>query len=100
MRIFVISFATIALSLTACNDSAHDKMGETAADHEQTTETAIEHAKKHLDSKYVCPMHPEVVSDEPGRCPTCGMFLVKKEVKPEAEAPENAPDNGNSEAGE
>jgi FtsP/CotA-like multicopper oxidase with cupredoxin domain len=25
---------------------------------------------------YVCPMHPEVVSDEPGRCPACGMKLI------------------------
>jgi RND family efflux transporter MFP subunit len=25
--------------------------------------------------QYTCPMHPEVVSDEPGRCPDCGMFL-------------------------
>jgi FtsP/CotA-like multicopper oxidase with cupredoxin domain len=24
---------------------------------------------------YVCPMHPEVVRDEPGRCPVCGMKL-------------------------
>lgn len=24
---------------------------------------------------YVCPMHPEVTSDKPGRCPKCGMFL-------------------------
>jgi FtsP/CotA-like multicopper oxidase with cupredoxin domain len=25
---------------------------------------------------YVCPMHPEVTSDEPGRCPKCGMKLL------------------------
>lgn len=30
-------------------------------------------------ARYSCPMHPEVVSDEPGRCPKCGMALVEKE---------------------
>src|SRR5215211_9113185 len=30
-------------------------------------------------TEYVCPMHPEVTSDEPGSCPKCGMDLVPHE---------------------
>lgn len=29
---------------------------------------------------YTCSMHPEIVSDKPGKCPKCHMDLVKKEV--------------------
>jgi len=39
-------------------------------------ETALEHALKHLDPAYYCPMHPQVTSDRPGRCPICSMDLV------------------------
>ncbi|MES2278674.1 MAG: heavy metal-binding domain-containing protein [Bacteroidota bacterium] len=28
--------------------------------------------------QYTCTMHPEVLSDKPGKCPKCGMTLVKK----------------------
>ena len=31
--------------------------------------------------KYSCPMHPEVVSNQPGTCPKCGMRLEQKEEK-------------------
>ncbi|MBI4006430.1 MAG: efflux RND transporter periplasmic adaptor subunit [Gammaproteobacteria bacterium] len=39
-------------------------------------ETALEHAVKHLDPAYYCPMHPQVTSHKLGRCPICGMDLV------------------------
>jgi hypothetical protein len=32
-----------------------------------------------IHQMYTCPMHPEVTSDKPGRCPKCGMNLVPKE---------------------
>lgn len=27
-------------------------------------------------AKYTCPMHPQVIKDEPGKCPLCGMDLI------------------------
>ena len=34
--------------------------------------------KKNVAMTYTCPMHPEVTSDKPGKCPKCGMDLVEK----------------------
>jgi len=45
--------------------------------------TGLEHARKHLDPDYICPMHPDLVSKEPGSCPVCGMDLVRTEVEAE-----------------
>jgi len=30
-------------------------------------------------TRYTCSMHPEVVSDKPGKCPKCGMNLIVAE---------------------
>ncbi len=34
--------------------------------------------KAEMKEVYTCPMHPEVKSDKPGKCPKCGMKLEKK----------------------
>jgi Cu(I)/Ag(I) efflux system membrane fusion protein len=35
-----------------------------------------EHAGHEHATKYYCPMHPQIVSDQPGQCPICSMTLV------------------------
>ncbi|HTY58094.1 MAG TPA: efflux RND transporter periplasmic adaptor subunit [Bacteroidota bacterium] len=40
---------------------------------------------------YTCPMHPSVISSRPGRCPVCGMTLVKKISGAPASAAEAPP---------
>ena len=39
---------------------------------------------------YACPMHPEVTSDQPGRCPQCGMKLLAAASVPKPAAPDAA----------
>jgi mercuric ion binding protein len=38
-----------------------------------------ERANAAVVSDYTCPMHSDIHSDKPGKCPKCGMALVKKE---------------------
>ncbi len=78
MRTLLI-LLTVALLLMGCEK--YDEQNESVEN--AMSDSAEEHAKKHLNPKYICPMHPQIVRDEPGSCPICGMFLVKKEVQPE-----------------
>ncbi|MDX1326783.1 MAG: heavy metal translocating P-type ATPase [Arenibacter sp.] len=36
-------------------------------------------------TQYTCPMHPEIIADDPGDCPICGMDLVPVEADVSAE---------------
>ena len=55
-----------------CSDSCHGKF---KADPEKylTAQSAAAPAIK--GAQYTCPMHPEIIRDEPGSCPICGMAL-------------------------
>jgi P-type Cu+ transporter len=39
-------------------------------------------------TEWTCPMHPEIVRDQPGSCPICGMALEPRKVTADDENPE------------
>jgi Cu(I)/Ag(I) efflux system membrane fusion protein len=67
----------LAFVLAGCSKQPPGEPLRTTAD-----DTLAEHALKHANPRYRCPMHPEIVRDEPGVCPICGMTLVKVEPPP------------------
>ena len=76
---FVLVIAVAAGVFLENRYSLFDQMGATALVAVETEESGIEHAVKHLDPDYVCPMHPQVIQEMPGSCPICGMDLVQVE---------------------
>jgi membrane fusion protein, copper/silver efflux system len=57
-RIITVFVLISLLFVSSCKQTDNDH------DHEDT---------------YTCPMHPNVTSDKPGKCPVCGMDLVKRD---------------------
>jgi membrane fusion protein, copper/silver efflux system len=65
----LVPFAILALVGSCRRDG---KRGDKPShDHGQMSSEAV------AAVKYTCPMHPQIVRDKPGRCPICGMDLVK-----------------------
>lgn len=71
----VASFMTISLL------SANHAMAQ------QTDSTQTQQHKHHKKDKkdkktmYQCPMDKDQISDKPGKCPKCGMEMVKMKMK-------------------
>jgi rubrerythrin len=84
---------TFIAVLTALIVLSFSAMGQETMSHKhQMDSTKVEKPMMHKQHKditktakqmqqYTCPMHPEVITNKPGKCPKCGMTLVKMEAK-------------------
>ncbi|OGS20573.1 MAG: hypothetical protein A2252_09955 [Elusimicrobia bacterium RIFOXYA2_FULL_39_19] len=80
MKKSVLVVAAVCVSaglfLYGCNrTTAHcPMMGMT----EPEPAVSIDNKTENKKVSYVCPMHSDVTSDNPGKCSKCGMSLVQK----------------------
>jgi hypothetical protein len=65
-----VSLSTFAVAQSHKHDHAKMQM-------KSDTSRVKDAHEKTIKERYTCSMHPEVVSDRPGKCHKCGMKLVK-----------------------
>ena len=71
ITLFLSALLTVfAAAQTHVHEHSKMDMGSNTSLAKDTTRAIVK-------TKYTCPMHPEVISDKPGKCPKCGMTLVK-----------------------
>jgi hypothetical protein len=79
LSISTLVLITTSLSLIHAVSQQGSQSGLLTISEKQQPQNQVP-AKPALKVVYTCPMHPEVVQDKPGKCPKCGMTLVRKEV--------------------
>jgi len=72
MKSKLLYFVILVAGLMLMNFSASQVYGQTQQNKLVKPQTVV----------YTCTMHPEVVKDQPGKCPKCGMDLVVKNDLP------------------
>lgn len=86
-KLFTTVLSTAALLLiAACSQRTGDgccgghteRSGASRSDTPAATGATQGQPTRSAEVAYTCPMHPEVIRSSPGKCPTCGMDLVRK----------------------
>ena len=73
----VILIALMTTGFVACNNPGTNNNSTTQTDTSGKKQVMV------ADEMYTCTMHNEVMSNKPGKCPKCGMDLVKQKMTDE-----------------
>lgn len=75
-KLYLIAVGTLLSSgVSFSNESSHDHMMHNTVEAKDVP--MVMNPDKHRP-QFTCPMHPEIIQDEMGSCPICGMDLVEK----------------------
>ena len=77
LMITVPIFLSVKLFAMCGMPGCEHKLEDVQHKHGQTSETNVKYFEKTI---YQCPMHPEQISDKPGKCPICKMKLEPKKI--------------------
>lgn len=77
MRVLLLALFVLALNTSV--SAAHALV----QDHSQHQQSSDSDPFNDAQVQYVCPMHSQIVKDQAGTCPICGMDLVEREKKQE-----------------
>lgn len=75
-KLILTAIAAVAIIFSACNNQT--KSSDSQENSSNVESTMLDSSHTLAAVQYTCPMHPEVISDKPGKCPKCGMDLVEK----------------------
>ncbi len=79
LPVILLMVTGISIALSSCKEkkstdhSQHQAIEQDTAAHSQHLTDNVAGAEV-----YTCSMHPQIIRDKPGKCPICGMELVKK----------------------
>lgn len=76
VRATALSLGLAAIILVAVFGTVGCQSGEQPGTQTEADQAGMQ-AEGEQVTMYTCPMHPEVMSNEPGKCPVCGMNLVE-----------------------
>ena len=76
LRLFSVSLLLATLLFTAEGLYSAPVVTQTVV----TQKERSAHPSKPIQFQYVCPMHADVKSKRPGKCPKCKMTLEKKRI--------------------
>ena len=78
-NIFILAcLVVLGIAFSACSNNTGSTK-DTTGNKDSSSSMKDSSMMKQTAVVYTCKMHPEVISDKPGKCPKCGMDLVKKE---------------------